>query len=94
MIIKNSNISKEIFEKTYAQTDHIHDGWWEQRGLVETLKENMHLNMRVKRLDVKQINTWPKIFEDGDFILHIANGADSDNRKITAMREFESRIIK
>jgi hypothetical protein len=69
--LRNCPAAFEFLETVYAQTDVIHNPWWEQRAIIDVINTGRH-NLRIKECPQRQFNSYLDCYVKRDFILHFA----------------------
>ena len=96
---------KDMFKRTYEQTDLIHHIWWENAGMVRMYLQNPGDAAKTETLDdfrkfnsyvfgPKNLATDPtaRLFQPGDFLVHFAGVSDHWN--IYRMMAYIDRCLK
>lgn len=69
---RNCASVQELLRRAYAKTHLLHDRWWEQAALIETLREGVD-GLRLKIVPRRLFNSFASEFQAGDFVIHYPN---------------------
>jgi hypothetical protein len=69
--LRNCPAAFEFLETVYAQTEVIHNPWWEQRAIIDVILSGQH-SLRIKECPQREFNSYLDSYVKGDFMLHFA----------------------
>jgi mannan polymerase II complex MNN10 subunit len=99
-LIRNCPWAQAFLAEVYAQTQYLHDCWWENRAFFWLLKAYRHRrHAKIVRQEILNSYlyeasgvTGRRSFQPGDFVLHLP-GLASELR-LRLLREYARRVVR